>query len=142
MKNSFLRPKESKTRSFSSTWNKITKAIENRENKKKSMHILIVTISVHQHNHGNGFLSLLPLVSNVEIAFLYPITLTWPISKSKLARLFFINLYLPCKIIRKDTALRKFVLKAAFLIKNFFYRLIFEFVFCLLINMKAHSLKM
>ena len=32
------------------------------------MHILLVTTSVHQHNHGNGFLSLLPLVSNVEIA--------------------------------------------------------------------------
>ena len=34
------------------------------------MHILIVTSSVHQHNQGNGFLSLLPLVSNVKIVLL------------------------------------------------------------------------
>ena len=59
------------------------------------MHILIVTTSVHQHNHGNGFLSLLPLVSNVEIAFL-SIYISYQIQYHLLLRVVIWTIYTQC----------------------------------------------
>ena len=69
------------------------------------MHILIVTTSVSQHNHGNGFLSLLPLVSNVRIAFL-SIYISYQIQYHLLLRVVIWTIYTQCmRVISKHTIL-------------------------------------
>ena len=79
---------------------------DNRKQKKKSMHILLVTTSVHQHNHGNGFLSLLPLVSNVKIAPL-SIYISYQIQYYLLTGVVIWTIYAQCmRVISKYTILK------------------------------------